>query len=288
MAYVYPGAKVDLGAGRGWLNTPAAASIRRIDRQIGHAMQITEAGRDWAQQNKHYQHYLRYGSPIALNPDTPSIHQKGAAIDTDEGQQFNARMEENGWKRTVYRYVNGKWTLVEPWHYEYFPENDRHINDGGETPASEMEDDMIRIQAPGRGIALIGPGYYRPLGNDEEVNNSGPIISKHASGNDRQFDLWVSMALAGQASGATAEMIAKAVWDFKLDPKLPGSAQAYLNQNNEILLGFRANGVPVKVDTKAIVDGVLAGLPEGTLSKADVADAVRQGLNELILRADQK
>lgn len=62
------------------------------------------------------------------------------------------------------------------------------------------EDDMIRIQSPGRGIALIGAGYYRPLVNAEEVEQSSSIISKHVSGNDRQFDLWVSMAVAGQGA----------------------------------------------------------------------------------------
>src|SRR5690349_9705397 len=115
MAYAPPSVAV-LHGGRGWLTVEAAASIHRIDRQIGHHLQITEAGRNWDQQNAHYQHYLRYGSPIALNPDTPSVHQKGAAIDSDEAQNDIAMMERNGWVRTVYRWVNGVWTLVERWH----------------------------------------------------------------------------------------------------------------------------------------------------------------------------
>lgn len=137
MAFTYTGTQVELGFGRGWLNAPAAASIRRIDRQIGHALQVTEAGRTWAQQNVHYRNYLRYGSPIALSPDAPSLHQKGNAIDSNEAQRIHAVMEDHGWRRTVYRYVNGKWTLVEPWHYEYFPQHDNHINEsagGSSTP----------------------------------------------------------------------------------------------------------------------------------------------------------
>lgn len=71
------------------------------------------------------------------------------------------------------------------------------------TPELSLEDEMIRIQSPGRGIALVGPGYYRHLANDEEVSNSDALISKHVSGNDRQFDLWVSMALNGAGAGVS-------------------------------------------------------------------------------------
>ena len=70
---------------------------------------------------------------------------------------------------------------------------------GGGIPIT-LEDDMIRIQSPARGIALIGPGYYRHLTSTEEVQQSDPIITKHLNGNDRQFDLWKSMALYGQAT----------------------------------------------------------------------------------------
>lgn len=68
----------------------------------------------------------------------------------------------------------------------------------------QLEDTMIRIQSPGRGIAIIGTGYYRHLTNDEEVISSEPIITKHLNGNDRQFDLWVSMSITGDRGTATA------------------------------------------------------------------------------------
>lgn len=64
------------------------------------------------------------------------------------------------------------------------------------------EDMFIRIQAPARGIALIGPGYYRQLTTDEEVNQSSLYISKHVTNNERGFDLAVSFALNG--TGATS------------------------------------------------------------------------------------
>jgi hypothetical protein len=210
MAFTYSGEMADLGGGRGWLDRAPAESVFRIDQQLGHLLQITDAGRTWDQQDREYQTYLRVGYPIALNPDTPSIHQRGGAIDSNEAQQILAIMADHGWIRTVYRWVNGLWTLVEEWHFEYFLERDNHRTETAAPAAvtSEEDDEVIRIQSPNRGIALIGPGYYRQLANDEEVNNSGAIITKHVSGNDRQFDLWVSMAVGGQGAGISGLMTA--------------------------------------------------------------------------------
>lgn len=71
---------------------------------------------------------------------------------------------------------------------------------GGGGHAPMEEDTMIRIQSPSRGIALVGPGYYRHLDSDEEVQNSDPLISAHYSGNDRQFDLWRTMSVDGKGA----------------------------------------------------------------------------------------
>lgn len=147
---------VDLGHGRGWLEADAAASILRIDRELGHPLQITEAGRTWERQNEHFQHYLEFGSPIALDPDTPSVHQEGEAIDSDEAQDHISLMERHGWYRTVYR--NKK--LIERWHFERFADRDQHRNDPPPTTQVPEEDDMRAITKDGAantGI-IIQPG----------------------------------------------------------------------------------------------------------------------------------
>ena len=154
---------VSLGSNRGWLNGPAAYSLFRLDVRIGHLWQITEAGRTWDQQNEHYQHYLQYGSPIALSPNAPSLHQMGNAIDTNE--RITWLLNENGWYQTVFRWVNGVWTLVEPWHYEYFAERDDHYGEtagGGAVEFPEEEDDM-----PSMNEFLNTPAY-----------DNGPTISE--------------------------------------------------------------------------------------------------------------
>lgn len=141
--------KTDIGHGRGWLEVEAAKSQARIDRALGHPQQITEAGRSWEQQNAHWLTFQKYGKPIALHPDTPSVHQKGRAKDTDERDV--ALMNDHGWFQTVYRTVNGRRTLVEPWHFEYVPERDNHRNDpapsgnGNARPALiPLEEDSMR------------------------------------------------------------------------------------------------------------------------------------------------
>lgn len=136
-----------LSGGRGWLTPRAAASIHRIDRALGRELQITEAGRTWDRQRQHwdaYQAYLAGTGPwaaIALHPDAPSIHQLGEAVDTDEWTAHDALLREHGWVRTVYR--GG--VLVEPWHYEYRPENDQHIHDAAPSGTDLTEAEMTEI-----------------------------------------------------------------------------------------------------------------------------------------------
>lgn len=168
--------RVDLGSGRGWLEDPAAKSIARVDREIGHRLQITEAGRTWEKQNEHYQRYLRNGSPIALHPDTPSVHQLGAAIDSDEAQRILSVMSKHGWRRTVYR--NGK--LVEPWHFEYFWESDEHRNENvtlsqvGGVWTFEEEDDMGTIDNTEQNYQTFAQFLQRALKYDVRTNGMGP------------------------------------------------------------------------------------------------------------------
>lgn len=84
---------------------------------------------------------------------------------------------------------------------------------GGTTPIPITpkidEDMMIRIQSTNRGIALVGAGYYNPIANEEELQNSGPLYSAHYTGNDRQFDLWVKMAYGGKSSAADVSVQAR-------------------------------------------------------------------------------
>ena len=123
-----------LSDGRGWLNAPAAASLGRVDRAIGHPLQITEAGRSKAEQRAHYDRYMRYlrggpWAPLAAAPGS-SPHEFGNAIDTNERPV--SLLAGHGWSRPL---------KSEPWHFVYNPNNDRHRFDPA--PAGQEEDDMF-------------------------------------------------------------------------------------------------------------------------------------------------
>lgn len=123
-----------LSDGRGWLNAPAAASLGRVDRAIGHPLQITEAGRSKAEQRAHYDRYMRYlrggpWAPLAAKPGS-SPHEFGNAIDTNE--RLVSLLAGHGWSRPL---------KSEPWHFVYNPNNDRHRFDPA--PAGQEEDDMF-------------------------------------------------------------------------------------------------------------------------------------------------
>lgn len=138
----------DIGYGRGWLDAPAAASIRRIDRQLGRPADINDAGRSAAQADENYRRWVAYRNggpwaPYAL-PASKSVHCKGLAADSDDWYtaRFAAVWRDNGWRQTA-RYNDDR---DEPWHGEYFAHLDNHRNDP--TPAgtaagkSEQETDV--------------------------------------------------------------------------------------------------------------------------------------------------
>ncbi|MBS1674671.1 MAG: hypothetical protein JSS74_11995, partial [Actinobacteria bacterium] len=111
----------DLGHGRGWASDQAAASIFRIDQQLGRPVQITEAGRSAADADANRAAWLAYQAggpwaPYALGADE-SIHCRGDAVDSDDA---TAPWAANGWRQTA-RYADNR---DEPWHREYFPDLD--------------------------------------------------------------------------------------------------------------------------------------------------------------------
>lgn len=186
MGFVYEGTMVDLGHGRGWMNGPAAASLWRLDAEIGRPWGINEAGRTWAEQNDHYQRYLREGYPIALSPDAPSLHQRGNAMDTND--QMTGRLNDHGWFQTVYRWVNGVWTLVEPWHYEYFSDRDNHINEAPPLTEEDMAGPIF-VHVPGVTWTSfsVEAGRFNPR-TDEEAHAMAAAWGEIKT-DQRQFDV---------------------------------------------------------------------------------------------------
>ena len=113
----------------------------------------------------------------------------------------------------------------------------------GSTPAAQVheeDDDMRVIQSKGRGIALVGPGYFRPL-DQEQAEEAVGLYGKARVGNDRQFDVWKAIhlqgtsAVAGQLAAVAAQVKGVAPADVDeaalaelLAPKLTGVPPAQI------------------------------------------------------------
>ncbi|GAB6856478.1 M15 family metallopeptidase domain-containing protein [Microbacterium xylanilyticum] len=184
----------DLGHGRGWAADEAAASIFRIDQQLGRPAQITEAGRSIEEADKNYAAYRAYvegrgpWAPLAL-PGSKSVHCKGYASDTDayKDPHEDAVWEDNGWIQTA-RYDDPD--EDEPWHREYFRDRDNHRNDPAPTTTEspEEDDEMNKDKycwlrrADGVIVNVIyntGSGYYQPW-----ESNNGEYNTRKARGHD--------------------------------------------------------------------------------------------------------
>ncbi|WP_402843813.1 hypothetical protein [Microbacterium sp. GXS0129] len=163
-----------LTGGRGWLESAAAASVHRIDRQLGRLADVNDAGRSAEQANKNraaWEDYKYRGgpwAPYALGADE-SVHCKGRAVDSDDwyNDAAAAVWRENGWRQTA-RYNDDR---DEPWHGEYLPENDQHINDPEPAPATTNGDNMITIARWIKTGACykVGPESIWYIGSQEEL-----------------------------------------------------------------------------------------------------------------------
>ncbi|MBW9118894.1 hypothetical protein JNB63_02180 [Microbacterium trichothecenolyticum] len=164
---------VEIGANRGRLAADHAASIRRVDRDLGRLLDINEAWRSPETADDNYRRYQEYlagtgpWAPIAL-PADESVHCKGGAVDSDDGYNPDVVriLNDHGWYHTVYRWIGGKRVLVEQWHFERFPARDNHRHEGdpasvGATTFDPEEDEMgtkyVQVKDDRGNFAMVGP-----------------------------------------------------------------------------------------------------------------------------------
>lgn len=172
---------VDIGHGRGRLSAPAAASLSRVDADMrdtfGRVLDVNEAWRSPEQADANYAAYLAYvryqnggpfapWAPIAL-PADKSVHCKGEAVDTDDGYDARAVaiLNDHGWFHTVYRWVNGVWTLIERWHFEYQWWRDNHRNDTAGETAEPFTPEKILEDSMANPIVNVVGRYGEPVTN---------------------------------------------------------------------------------------------------------------------------
>jgi hypothetical protein len=178
MTAITIGQTVDIGHGRGRLAPVAAASVLRIDAQLGRPADINSAWRDPVLQQKMRDAWLAYAAgrgpwaPFALEPED-SVHCEGEAADSDDWYNAPAAAvwRDNGWRQTA-RYPNDP-KKDEPWHGEHFPHLDNHRNDGAPAsgaskpfPTPTPEEDMFTIYRCGGAVLIVGQGTFLHLGSE--------------------------------------------------------------------------------------------------------------------------
>lgn len=146
---------VSIGYGRGWLDQSAAASVTRIDAELGRPLDVNSAGRTWQEQ---YEAWLRYQAgtgSFALHPDNPlARHTKGLAVDTDDRIGW---IGSHGWVADV---------SGEPWHFEYRAWLDQYIGQGA-----------------GGGSVPFKGGFLMALSDAQQAQVYDALV-KHSPGGD--------------------------------------------------------------------------------------------------------
>lgn len=255
--------RTDLTHGRGWLAAPAAASLARVDAEIGHPLQITEAGRSGDEQQAHRDRYVAYLSggpwaPLAARRGE-SPHEFGNAIDTNE--RLVELLARHGWYRPL---------KSEPWHFVHNTNNDQHRNDPA--PAGTPE-------PPKRRKKPMFSGSWRvPNGTIAVQCRPGGALT--LLGDPNEFDGLAAgsgVQAAGVSDAALDTLIARygvVPWPFFDDGRAPvtivapddGSASRYAGVGDRLagipvvahLAGLQHAGVPVVVLPVDEIDAKLA------------------------------
>jgi hypothetical protein len=146
---------VDIGHGRGRLAAEPAASVARIDAQLGRPADINEAWRSPAKADANYAAWVRYQNggpwaPYAL-PAKDSVHCDGYAADSDDWYDAGAAQvwRDGGWRQTA-RYPGT--ARDEIWHGEYFRQLDKFYGQpagGNATPFPHHEHTVTEEDMPG-------------------------------------------------------------------------------------------------------------------------------------------
>ncbi|MEX0158227.1 MULTISPECIES: hypothetical protein [unclassified Microbacterium] len=184
--------QVDLGHGRGWASPTAAASILRIDRQLGRLADINEAGRSPEKANENrrkwlaYERYLNGGpwapkAPFALGAED-SVHCSGDAADSDDWYDPAAAAvwRANGWRQTaLYPHNLAK---HEPWHGEHFVHLDTHRFDPvPATPATVIPEEEPEMQTIkwGEHIFTLDEMYLKHETNTKQASIMGWLFNRN-------------------------------------------------------------------------------------------------------------
>jgi hypothetical protein len=149
----------------------------------------------------------------------------------------------------------------------------KQLVSGNNPTITAQGDDMAIITAPNRPAAVVGPGYFREL-NKEEWENHGGAFGPVIAGNDRQWDLRRSVATSGET-----------ILDFPIPRSEKQGGTHTTLRDQAAWEDFNFNRIVAAagdVDISSVAERLQVALAAkvGGVTRADVADALRQVLRE--------
>ena len=158
-------ANTKLSKGRGWLRSDAAASVARIDKLLGRALDINSAGRTRAQQLALLRRWAIGGKynrpPYLYKPAAVSPHESGLAIDTDDTAWMRTHGAAHGWTHPVASDVP---------HFVYVPAKDKYRVAAPKPPKApkwpgnlKLGSRGSRVKAVQRKVGAYADGIYGPI-----------------------------------------------------------------------------------------------------------------------------
>lgn len=181
--YMRPDAAIDLANWMGAYSTKFGSFLK-----LNEGYRTLDGQRYWKAQE------AAGGNEAA--PVGRSNHGLGQAIDFERSYIPEGSVKLQWLRDTAATYGFARYA-GERWHFDYIR---AYTPVTQPTTPKRKDSDMILIQSPGRGIAVIGPNYYRSLAAGEELDCALAAWGNPIGGNDRQFDVWRSLALTGQRS----------------------------------------------------------------------------------------
>ncbi len=168
-----------------WLDAPAAASLRRAFELGAPRVDLSDAGRTYAEQKQLYEAYLRGELPATAARPGTSLHETGLAVDARE--PLRAWLHEHG---AAFGWIG--WTVArEPWHFVYVADRD--------TYRPSEEDPMERKTLTRSKNTPLAAGKWKTIPLDDAGNTSALIRAG-------RFDTQVALSLTGLPAGREAQV----------------------------------------------------------------------------------
>lgn len=252
----------DLGHGRGWAADDCAASIFRIDAQLGRPLQITQAGRTVAENNAMIARWdAGNRAGLVTRPSTTSHHLTGEAIDSNDQTWLNTNGTPHGFLHDV---------PGDSVHYDYYVSHDTFVRGSAPVVATiRAYQTRLNVWAAVDGAAqLAADGVRGPL----TIARTKDFQAKHGLTVDGIVGPITTAALA-LAPATPAPVLVPAPTPAPAPAPAPAPVPTPTPEKLPMTPAPSKSTAPTKAELDAAVDqlkavgvNVNAGLPGGVLA----------------------